>query len=128
MDWQDVRVVTIAEFPGGAYRLMAFRQLFGSLPHGIRSDFEVLEGAAPRFNRICRDPRVPVQLVDGEVSMLDRWQNSRELRILHVGVGPEFQPVEPHRHTPGYPATESLGKKIRNLEPAVVDSIAATAG
>src|SRR5258708_33685741 len=107
---------------------MAFRQLLGSVPHGIRSDFEVFEGAAPRFNRICRDPRVPVQLVDGEVSMLDRWQNSRELHVLHVGVGPEFQPVESHCHTASYPAPESLGKKIRNLETTVVDSIAAAAG
>src|SRR6266404_6488779 len=107
---------------------MVFRQLFGSLPHGIRSDFEVLEGAAPRFYCVCSDLRVPVQLVDGEVSMLDRWQNSCELHVLHVGVGPEFQPVESHRHTAGYPAPESRGKKIRNFETTVVDSIAAAAG
>ena len=105
-----------------------FRHLFRSLPHGIRGDLEVLEGTAPRFHRVCSDPRVPVQLVDGEVSMLDRWQNRRKLHILHMGGGPEFQPVESHRHTSGYPAPESTSKKIRNFEATVVDSIAATAG
>src|SRR5258708_31211146 len=120
---QNVGIVTIAEFPGRAYWLMPFRQLFGSLPHGIRGDFEVLEGAAPGFHCVCNDSRVPVQLVDGEVSMLDRWQNPRELHILHMRDSPEFQTVESHGHSPGHPAVESSPKKVRNSEPALADLI-----
>jgi len=102
---------------------MVRRRLFGSLPHGIRGDFKVFEWATPRFHRICGDPRVPVQLVDGEVSVLDRWQDRRKLHVC-TWCQPEFQPVESHRHAPGYSASESLGKKIWNFETTVVDSIA----
>src|SRR6266849_5559088 len=107
---------------------MVFRRLIWSLPHGVRGDFEVPEGPAPRFNCVCSDPRVPVQLVDGEVAMLDRRQYPCEPHILHMGVRAELHPVETHRHSSGYPAAESPGKKIRNLKAMVVNSIAAAAG
>src|SRR5712692_2817735 len=107
---------------------MVLRRLVWTLPHGVRGDFEVLERTTPGFHRVRSDPCVPVQLVDGEVAMLDRRQYRREPHVLHMGVRPELQPVETHRHAPGYHAAESPGKKIRNLEATVVDSIAAAAG
>src|SRR6266849_8437531 len=45
-----------------------------------------------------------------------------------MGLRAELQLVESHRHSSGYPSAESPGKKIRNLEAVVVDSIAAAAG
>ena len=87
----------------------------------------MLEGAAPGFHRVRGHPCVPVQFVDREVAMLDSRQNSRKPHILHMSIRPELQPVETHRHAPGYPPAESAGKKIRHLEPTVVDLIAAAA-
>jgi len=60
--------------------------------------------------------------------MLDRRQYSRKSHVLHVGVRPELQPVETHRHAPRYLPAKSAGEEIWNLEAAVVDSIAAAAG
>ena len=87
----------------------------------------MLEGPAPGFNRVCSHPCIPMQFVNREVAMFDRRQDRGEPRILHMGVRPELQPVETHRHSPGHPPAESAGKKIRHLQAMVVDSIAAMA-
>ena len=107
---------------------MVCRRFFRVLPHRLHVDFEVLERAGPGFHRVPGDARIPVQFVDGEVAMLNGWQDSGEHGILHMRVRPEFQPVETHRHAPGYLAAESCGKKIRQLQPAIVNSIVAAAG
>ncbi len=107
---------------------MARRQFFRFLPHGIHRNFEVFETASPGFHRVCGHPRVPVQLVDREVSVFDRRQDSRQLYILHMRVGPEFQAVESQRHAPSYAPAKRARIKIRHLQAAIVDSIAALAG
>src|SRR5260370_10955759 len=126
MEWKDVGIGAIVQLPGSRHGLMMFRQLFGSIAHRLCGDFEVLEEAAPGFHRVCSDPPIPVKFVDREVAMLDGRQDRGESHILHMSVRPELQPVETHRHAPGYPAAESPGKKIRDLKAAVVDSIATT--
>src|SRR5258708_5176396 len=68
-----------------------------------------------------------MQFVNWKVAMFDRRQDRGKPRILHMGVRPELQPIETHRHAPGYSPAECAGKKIRHLEATVVDSIAAPA-
>src|SRR5260370_16991849 len=107
---------------------MVFHRLFRSFPHRGRGDFEMAERSAPVFHGVRRDSRVQVQLVAGEVAMLDRRQYPRESHVLHVSVGLELQPIEAHGDASCYFSAKSASEEIWNLEALVVDSIAAAAG
>src|SRR4029077_13475102 len=125
---QEIRVVTIAEFPRCRYRLMMARGLFRCVPHRLYCNFKMPERAAPGFNRVRCDPGIPVQFVDREAAVLDGWQNSPQAHVLNMRISAELQAVETHLDSPGYAAAECSGEKVRHFQPYVVNAVASAAG
>ena len=116
-NFEQLSIVLVADRPVAIDRNVVFGDVFLRIPLDLRRNIEMLEGAAPRLDRIGRQYRIPMQFIDGKVQLFDRRHHLRESHPVDARFRLEEQVIPQNRHAAFHRAAESLRQKLFTTSP-----------